>query len=123
SMTSIYAARNRDFIVNDPEAMRDRQMEPAGSWEEAVQQFIARERISGFDGLDESWIRSYAEKVINRDYEREALHHGRLAQMRAVTDAPDRTAELAKLAMPVAVIRRGQDCLISFEVGMAMANA
>ena len=123
SMTSIYSAPNRDFIVNHPEAMRDRQMEPAGSWEEAVQQFIARERISGFDGLDESWIRSYAEKVINRDYEREASHHGRLVQMRAVTDAPDRTAELAKLDMPVAVIHGREDPLISFEGGIATARA
>ena len=123
SMTSIYSAPSRDFIVNDADAMQDRQMEPAVSWEEAVQQFIARERVSGFDGLDESWIRRYAEKVISRDYEREASHHGRLIQMRATMGAPDRTADLAKLDMPVAVIHGRNDPLISFAGGVATAQA
>jgi pimeloyl-ACP methyl ester carboxylesterase len=103
--------------------MQDRQQGPARSWEEAVQQFISRERISGFDGLDEPWIRSYAEKVISRDYEREASHHGRLIQMRATMGAPDRTADLAQLDMPVAVIHGRNDPLISFEGGIATARA
>jgi pimeloyl-ACP methyl ester carboxylesterase len=123
SLTSIYSAPNRDFIVGDPEVMRQRQQGPAGSWEEAVQQFIVRERISGFDAVDEAWIRSYAEEVISRDYEREAAHHGRTVHSRALWNAPDRTPELAKLEIPAAVIHGRKDPLVSFEGGIATARA
>lgn len=123
SLTSIYSAPSRDFLVNDPQVMERRRLDPASSWEEAVQQFIVREHESGFDGVDEAWIRGYAEGVISRDYEREASHHGRIAHSRATMGAPDRTAALAKLEMPVAVIHGREDPLISFEGGIATARA
>jgi pimeloyl-ACP methyl ester carboxylesterase len=64
SLTSIYSAPGRDHIVSDPElAAEHRQQGAASSREEAVQQFIARETISGLEGLDEAWIRAYAEQL------------------------------------------------------------
>jgi pimeloyl-ACP methyl ester carboxylesterase len=123
SMTSIYSAPNRDFIVNDPELAARRQHGPASSREEAILQFIERETISGQDGFDDAWIRAYAERVIDRDYEREASHHGSIIQMQSINSAPDRTADLGKLEMPVAVIHGREDPLISFEGGIATARA
>jgi pimeloyl-ACP methyl ester carboxylesterase len=124
SLTSIYSAPGRDHIVSDPElAAEHRQQGAASSREEAVQQFIARETISGLEGLDEAWIRAYAERVIDRDYEREASHHGRTIQMQSIMNAPDRTADLEKLDVPAAVIHGRNDPLISFAGGIATARA
>jgi len=123
SLTSIYSAPSRAYITADPEAREKRQQGPAASYDEAVEQFIDRETVSGLDGIDDAAIRAYAEKVISRDYKREASHHGRTAHTRATMGAPDRTEGLTKLAIPAAVIHGRADPLVSFEGGIATARA
>jgi hypothetical protein len=67
---------SRDFLVNDPDITRQLDQRAAVSREEAVEQFIVREHISGFDGVTQEW-------VIIRDCKRE----GGIATARAIPDA------------------------------------
>ena len=123
SLTSVYSAPSLRYLVTDSDVREQRGLRPAASYEEAVEQFIAREKISGLDGLDDVAIQAYAEKVVSRDYKREASHHGRTAHMRATMSAPDRMEALRHLAIPAAVIHGRGDPLISFEGGIATASA
>jgi pimeloyl-ACP methyl ester carboxylesterase len=123
SLTSVYSAPSRSYLVMDGSIREQRDQGPAASFEEAVEQFMVREKISGLDGFDDAGIRAYAEKVISRDYKREAAHHGRTAHMRATMKAPDRTEGLRQLAIPAAVIHGRSDPLISFAGGVATASA
>jgi pimeloyl-ACP methyl ester carboxylesterase len=123
SMVLVYSAPNASFRADDPGARTELDPGPAHTFEEAVDQFIRIERVSGLQDFTETEIRAYAESVIARDYEREAVHHGQERHAKAVVGAADRTEELRGLRLPVAVIHGRDDRLISYRGGIATAEA
>jgi pimeloyl-ACP methyl ester carboxylesterase len=123
SMVSAYSMPDASFRVDDPEVRAELDLGPARSFEEAVDQFIRVERVSGLQDFTETEIRAYAESVIARDYEREAVHHGQERHSKALLGAADRSEGLRGLRLPVAVIHGRDDRLLSYRGGIAVAEA
>jgi pimeloyl-ACP methyl ester carboxylesterase len=119
SMVSIYSVPSMEFQTADEEVWRIRGEPPATSREEAIAQYIRRERLSGLDGFDEDSIRRFAAAVYDRSY----CPRGAERQLKAVSSAKDRRPALAALRMPVSVIHGLDDRLLSFHGGVATALA
>jgi pimeloyl-ACP methyl ester carboxylesterase len=108
-----------EFRTSDEEVWRIRGELPAAGREEAIAQFIRRERLSGLDGFDDDYVRQFAAAVYDRSY----CPEGAERQAKACGSAKDRRPELAKLHMPVAVIHGLNDRLLSYQGGVATALA
>lgn len=119
SMISLYSVPSMEFRTNDEEVWKVRSEPPATNREEAIAQYIRRERFSGLDGFDEEYIKAFAASVYDRSY----CPRGADRQMKASGSAKDSRPELAKLRMPVAVIHGLNDRLLSFQGSVAIALA
>jgi pimeloyl-ACP methyl ester carboxylesterase len=107
------------FRVVDAEAQKVRGAAPAASREEAIAQWIERERISGLDGFDEAWIARFARTFVERAYSPE----GQLRQESATLNNPDLGERLRELRQPTVVIHGREDRLVSWKGGVAIADA
>lgn len=119
SLCSIYAAPSPAFITTHPDVWDVREREPAREREEAIRDYIERERACGLAEYSEEWIRANAEETIDRCYYPE----GAQRQMDAVRRSTDRTEALRAVTVPTAVIHGLEDLLIDFSGGIATAAA
>ncbi|WP_270889706.1 alpha/beta fold hydrolase [Pedococcus sp. 5OH_020] len=119
SLCSIYSAPGPAFITTHPDVWDTREREPAREREEAIRDYIERERACGLAEYSEEWIRANAEETIDRCYYPE----GGQRQMDAVRRSADRTDALGGLTVPTAVIHGLEDLLIDFSGGVATAAA
>lgn len=117
SLVSIYSAPSPNYVTNDPQIWQVRNQTPANNREAWIQQYIDSERISGLAEFSEEWIRAYAEATIDRCY----CPAGGDRQMASIQRSGDRTADLATLQMPTAVIHGLNDRLIGLAGGLATA--
>lgn len=119
SLTSVYSAPNRDYGVGDAEASELRALPPARSREEAIERRVRQERVSGAQGYDADWIEKHATALYDRCY----CPDGARRQSLAARAAPDRTAALANVSVPTAVIHGLDDRYLSPSGGIATATA
>ncbi len=121
SLCSIYSAPSPAFITTStqPEVWAIRNRPPAQNRDEAVQQYIERERLCGLDELSDDWILAYAQQTIDRCY----YPPGGERQMAAVLRSTDRTVRLHQLDVPTAVIHGRDDHLIDYHGGITTATA
>jgi pimeloyl-ACP methyl ester carboxylesterase len=119
SLCSIYSAPEDGFSTNDEEVWNTRNEAPAADRDGAIAQYISREALSGMEGFDQAWLADFAVQVIDRDY----TPVGATRQWNAVAASGSRVAELQKLDIAAAVIHGRNDRLISFEGGIATAQA
>ncbi|MHC6595119.1 alpha/beta fold hydrolase [Arthrobacter sp. C152] len=104
---------------NDEEVRCVLEQQPATDRESAIQQWITSERISGLEGLDESWIEEFAASIYDRSYSPDGFER----QARALRSSPDLSELLQSISAPTAVIHGRNDRLISFQGGIASAQA
>jgi pimeloyl-ACP methyl ester carboxylesterase len=119
SLISMVSTPNMEFRLSDPEVIRLQTLPRASSREEAVEQWIARETISGLVGWSDERIEAMAGEIYDRDYSPE----GMARQSKALSTAPDRVPLLRNVTVPAAVISGRDDRLLSFLGGVATAEA
>jgi pimeloyl-ACP methyl ester carboxylesterase len=119
SLCSIYSAPNPSYITTDLSIWAVRETMEAADRESAIRQYIQQEAIAGLEEYSSAWIRNYAEHVIDRAYRPE----GALRQLAAVRRRPDRTGDLANIAVPSVVLHGLEDRLIHYQGGLDTAAA
>ncbi|MGY1693346.1 alpha/beta fold hydrolase [Geodermatophilus sp. SYSU D00814] len=94
---------------------------PATDRESAVQRAVDTYRVIGSPGFefDESGLRERAGLSFDRAYN----PAGVARQLAAILASPDRTADLARVAVPTLVVHRAQDALVNVSGGRATAAA
>ncbi|MFI1481842.1 alpha/beta fold hydrolase [Streptomyces sp. NPDC020747] len=119
SLCSIYSAPGAEFLTDDEAFWSVLHRPTPQDRERAIGQWIETEKLSGLDGFDDAWLRAFATEIYDRNYCAQGLQR----QARAMLNAPDRHAALARLTMPVAVIHGRDDQIISYRGGIATAGA
>jgi pimeloyl-ACP methyl ester carboxylesterase len=120
SLCTIYSAPSPTYLIEDDAEVRAvLDQPPASDRESAIRQWIQSERLSGLDGLDESWVEELAAAVYDRNYCPEGLQR----QAHALRSCPDLTEGLRQVTVPTAVIHGREDRMISFHGGIATAVA
>lgn len=119
SLCSIYSAPSIEHLGGDSEVWAIREQEPATNREDAIAQYIERERLGGLAEYTPEWIRAHAEATYDRCY----CPAGADRQMAAVRRAPDRTPGLRQVHVPTAVLHGLEDRLIRASGGYATALA
>lgn len=94
---------------------------PATDRESAVQRAVDTYRVIGSPGFefDESGLRERAGLSFDRAYN----PAGVARQLAAILASPDRTADLARVAVPTLVVHGAQDALVNVSGGRATAAA
>jgi pimeloyl-ACP methyl ester carboxylesterase len=94
---------------------------PATDRESAVQRAVDTYRVIGSPGFefDEHGLRERAGLSFDRAYD----PAGVARQLAAILASPDRTADLARVAVPTLVVHGAQDALVNVSGGRATAAA
>jgi pimeloyl-ACP methyl ester carboxylesterase len=103
------------FITEDPEFVALADRPAAGSRDEAIQQWLAKERFSGSSGFD---LLVLAQQVYDRCY----CPDGMSRQWQAIQASPSVQSELHRITAPTAVVHGRADRLINFDASRVMAE-
>lgn len=123
STVLIYTAPAFDAEYLTAEVLEGSALSPPSaslSREEAISAFIEGQRISGSPAYpaDEAWLRDLG----GRSFDRAFHPQGITQQTAAMMNAKDRSAGLAAIRTPVAVIHGRDDRLVKAEAGIAIAR-
>jgi len=123
SLTSIMSApgARRWFLLTRPRALRALLARPPRDLEEGMEHIVRMFRALGGDHYDIDPER--LRLVARLSYERGHSPRGFLRQLAAICASGDRTAALARVRAPAAVIHGKDDPLISVAAGRATARA
>lgn len=119
SLSLIYTAPGPAYLRDDDEVRRVRGEAPATTRDDAIRQHIAREYLSGAEGMTEAWVETHAAEVIDRCY----CPEGVARHERATFGAPDRTGELWAITAPTAIFHGRDDPLLHWHGAATMAAA
>jgi pimeloyl-ACP methyl ester carboxylesterase len=122
SLTSIMSTTGDPHVgVATAEALAALLAPPAGDRDQAEDRAVRTYRVIGSPGFafDEAAVRERA----RRSYDRGHDPAGVTRQFVAVLTAPDRTARLGSIAVPVLVIHGSEDALVDISGGRATAAA
>jgi pimeloyl-ACP methyl ester carboxylesterase len=88
--------------------------------ERAIEDMVERERMTGSTAypFDEAWTREYAARCYDRSY----CPDGVLRQLAAAVGSGDRSAALAQLTLPTAVIHGRVDRLVKIEASLELGR-
>jgi len=117
SLVLLYTTPDPRFIAeDDPDFRAVRDRPPAITREEAIDQFVEQERLSGANGFD---LRELGAQTYDRCY----CPEGRDRQWAAIEASGSIVDDLRWVDQPAAVIHGRADRLISSEAGIAIAHA
>lgn len=121
SITSIMSTPSRSVGQSTPEARAALMAPRPPDREAAIDQTVSTFRVIGSPGFefDEPWRRSVATKSLDRDPD----PYGRVRQLFAIMNSPDRDAGLAGVAVPALVVHGAADPLVQPSGGRATAEA
>jgi pimeloyl-ACP methyl ester carboxylesterase len=121
SLCLVYTAPNTHHFLQERDHGAPAQRAPAGSREEAIEQYLADESFcaSSRYAFDVDWIRTLGGQIWDRCYYPEGIAR----QLAAASRSPDRSVRLSSVNVPTLVVHGEADRLIDVRGGLALAEA
>ena len=119
SLCSIYSAPSAEYLTDDETFWAILERPEELDRDQAILHWIETERLSGLEGFDDASIYDFAAAIYDRNY----CPHGLRRQAQAMLKGADRSAGLAQLSVPTAVIHGRDDRVVSYTGGVATALA
>jgi len=119
SLCSIYSAPSAEYLTDDELFWTILERPAVLDRDQAILQWIDTERLSGLEGFDAASIHEFAAVIYDRNYCPQGLRR----QAQAMLNGADRSAGLAQLSVPTAVIHGRDDRVVSYTGGVATALA
>lgn len=118
SLCIIYSSHSFEYLLSNPAVLAHAARTPPEDREGRIDYYIAGERLSGVDDLDNAYLRSLAETVVDRAWDPEGANR-QSAAIHSSVASPER---LSEILVPTSILHGREDPIISFESSLAMGR-